>query len=691
MLYAPSNVYPSSLSGIGGGVIDVKDGLAAQWQVNGNSPLAAYQLSIFRNDSASTQLYTTGKVTLDKPFYGTDSTGTAVPFSATHIPAETLTSAGMVNGYADGYKMVIRQWWGDTDAESVTQTSASAFITRDKPTLALNAITTPYAGRVLTSTADYTQLQGDALNWVRWRIALSGSEDAPLLDTGDIYGTAELKCVYENLFAGNVYARRCDVQTSSGQTATTGWQTFRVAYDVLPPNGIVETECLRDERCIGVSWPTARTTTGDGSGDWHVSDDLLTLGSGAQVAWETENNAPIAYAPPYTILWKGYLDTGRGGKQLAVQTSGGILSFHADGTRLRLLLDETEISAQTVPEPVNGWWTVLVTDTAMHLQKLTEQGGLHPSPTLYPAPTLFPTQDTYLTASSWTAAVAAGYTQAEISAVTLFGPQKCDYMQIVGRALTASEIGEIMAATDYAPAWGSDVDFLANFADGLNAGNLNTTMYSLYRQDMSTGEVLKLADMDINTVAVKDFGARNQTPYRYILYYGGTETYTMAPITSETVAQCYWDWEILVCEEAADGTFRVKTVFAFGANVESGAVSNNASPGIQKNFTPYPLYQHDTANYRTGQLKALLGSVGENGYSDTVEAARELMELSASAEPKFLKDRKGNMIRIEIGGAITAEVEDAARVQPTTVTVPWVETGDAEQAVLLQLGETFNA
>lgn len=103
------------------------------WQVNGNSAMTAFEIVFYQNNTGSSQLYTTGKVTEGCPFYGTNYAGKVIPFSYT-IPTASLTGAGMANG--NTYKLIITQYWSDQD--SVTQVSAAAFVTRAAPTLVID-------------------------------------------------------------------------------------------------------------------------------------------------------------------------------------------------------------------------------------------------------------------------------------------------------------------------------------------------------------------------------------------------------------------------------------------------------------------------------------------------------------------------------------------------------------------------
>ena len=138
-LQMATNISPSTFAGVGGGVFDAEKGLQVSWQVNGNSPMTAYQIVLQKYDNNSTNLYTTGRISLASPFYGVLADGTVQYFEAETITAETLASAGVTNG--NSYKMVITQWWGSTDAESITQSSAAVIEAWSEPTITINGVT----------------------------------------------------------------------------------------------------------------------------------------------------------------------------------------------------------------------------------------------------------------------------------------------------------------------------------------------------------------------------------------------------------------------------------------------------------------------------------------------------------------------------------------------------------------------
>lgn len=327
MLYQPTNIYPSMTGSLGNGVVDAARELRVTWQVNGNSAMVAYQIAIYRNNADSTQLYSTGKQTQGCPFYGVDAAGNVQFFSHT-ITAAALSGAGIANG--GEYKLVIRQWWGSSDAQSVTQTSASAFITRNAPGLTIGAISDPLAVREYTFTALYTQAQGDSLNWVRWQFALvdTAGDYETLRDTGKIYGTGELKFTYDGMFSGSRYAVRCSVQTQSGVEADTGWQAFGVSYTTEPIPGAL-TACATRQG-VRLTFPAVKSLPAEITGAYEVDDSYLKLPAGSKAVWDTEDGEAMALSGNCDIVWRGKADA-----------EGAVLKVAGDGLTAQFTMGKT--------------------------------------------------------------------------------------------------------------------------------------------------------------------------------------------------------------------------------------------------------------------------------------------------------------------------------------------------------------
>lgn len=228
MLFQPSNISPSTLSGIGAGTVDVTQGLTVSWQVNGDTPMTDYQITIYQNDTASTQKYTTGKISLSTPFQTHDKNGNPQFFS-TQISAANLSAAGIVNGYANGYKILIKQWWGSGANDYVTQTSAAVFNTLANPTLTINTISGTNISE--TITANYSQAQGDPISTVEWIFTVAGNESSPIKQTGTVT-TQILEFDVDGLMDGVTYSIECNVVTAGGVYISTGFIQFTVSYSI---------------------------------------------------------------------------------------------------------------------------------------------------------------------------------------------------------------------------------------------------------------------------------------------------------------------------------------------------------------------------------------------------------------------------------------------------------------------------
>lgn len=258
-LAQPSNITPDVVNGTG--CIDATEGLTVSWKVNGNAAMIAYKITIYQNNSASTQLYTTGKVNLSGGVWGHDYEGNVQFFTANKISASALSGAGITNGAE--YKLLITQWW--SESQSVEQTTASVFVTRSAP-----AVVVSHVGNVETTEffeASYTQAQGSPLSWVRWQIYAGDTSGTPVYDSGIISGTGELRTNYSGMTPDETYLVVCSIETNDGVRAQGSLEFTMPLDDRRVFSGSVtacltrigpETEGAGVERPIAVlvSWPS---------------------------------------------------------------------------------------------------------------------------------------------------------------------------------------------------------------------------------------------------------------------------------------------------------------------------------------------------------------------------------------------------------------------------------------------------
>lgn len=684
MLFQPTNIFPSSRGGLGNGTIDATQDLVVSWQVNGNSPMVAFQIVIYQNDTASTQVYSTGKLTDGTPFYGTNYAGN-VQFFSYSIPASALSSAGITNG--NEYKLVITQWWGSTDEQSVTQTSAAAFITRSTPVLTLDNVPDTMAARDYTFTANYEQAQGDTLNWIRWQIAFADDTANPFYDTQNIYGTAQLQTYYDGFFRGNEYAVRVRIQTENGIEADTGWVSFAVDFNSNPLSGIVNAYKVKGGRsAVLVEWPAISYIPGAADGGYTIADGSLLLPSGSTVTWDSVNNEPMDFQSPWSLVMSGKLDNSTATPLTVTTTNGTIaVSYDYDEKAFSISVDGADVITETSFVP-DREFIVIVTPTAVYLRYLMFGGGLYPSEVLYPSSTLFPARDVEPRAIRVSAALPGE--QGAITSIEIAGPTTFNYITVLDGALSQQAMDAAYIDGTYTPTYGENTLLQADFTDELQGGNLGQTEDALvglaiYRQQNGNRVLQHLIDLPLATSSILDYGvASQQGPYMYYLFPVGATTYISNPISSNKINPCFWNWTILECSQRDDGSYEVDAEYTFANNVSSGSVSNNNSPNILRNFTPYPTVQMDNANYMSGTLQSLIGVIdytgGQNEYSDSIPLRNAIFALSVSQKTLFLKNRKGDFMEIKVSGSISMETWDESRQQAQTMSLPWVEIGNAE-------------
>lgn len=694
MLFQPTNVFPSLSGGLGNGVIDADTELTVSWQVNGNTQLTAFQIVIYKNDTASTKVYDTGKLTEGCPFHGISSTGEIQFFSYT-ITATALALAGITNG--NEYKLVITQYSGST---SVVQSAASAFKTRATPTISLALFPTELPYSKYTFTAEYPD-DADPLNWARWRIAEwsigSDEPDNVIHDSGNIFSATDLQCTYDGFLSGTRYAVRCDVQTTYGIEVSTGWVEFKSVYDLAYYSGVLEAKKVCRSSGILVSWAGLVHIPGVPTSDasYSVQDGNLNLDSGS-ISWDTVNNDDMSFAPNWSFFFRGKIKvTSSTKRKIEIKTDDGTYyvrtsAMKSDGSgTMAVHVTENNITV-SMPEG-----TVIhqlaITPKFIAIQAQYVSGGLFPQTDLYPSTTLYPKAATY---SEETTFNSVDYTQSAINEIKLSAPIIADYIWVTQQSASQSLVREIFADESFSPVYGEDKTlFAATFDNDLSAGNVHGIKNALeeakiYRMKSGESKIEHLVDLPITTVYFADYSVASQSTYQYFLYPASGDKIELSPIVSDAVTVCFWDWTLLECELDESGHYRVLSEYLFGKNLTSGTISNNNSPNTLTNFTQYPLVQLSNSNYKSGTLSSLIGVIDSSGeYSDTLTLRDAIYSLSTTQNTLFLKSRKGDVMHVAISGAISMSTMDDTAAQAQTVSLSWTEIGSVDGLSILSLQE----
>lgn len=681
-LYQPTNVIPSTLSGVGAGAVDATKPLTVSWQVNGSSALTAYQIQIYESTTTSQSVYDSGKVNVSPPFFGTTNTGETQFYEVT-IPANSLTR--LRNGFESGYKMFITQWW---DGGSIPQLSPAFFWTRATPTLSLASFPNPLTIRMAEFTANYSQAQGDTLDWFRWMLATKGNEDEPIENSGEIYGTEDIRVNYDGLFVGTTYVVRCIIQTAYGMQADTGWQEFTVQYDVSPFDGYVEA-CPGILDGVLVRWSRVSYIPGDADGSYTIGDGILNLPAGSTITWDEKNGAPIDFSAPWSIAWSSYYPTE--GTDPALTLNGGEISVLVMPDYVRIMAGQTLVGeVENTGLYANVPLRIVITPREVHIYSVAYAGGLFPAANLYPSDTLYPDDADTI----WTVRKSPlTWVQPDISSITLHGKQRCEWLTVIDGEVSGDKLHSLLTDLQYEPAWDLDTLFLAKFDDdtGLNAGNITPPSgedivgVALYRQAMGDARLSLVANVEIGTNQIIDMGYRNQVNYTYYVFVLGETTYVSAALPSNVVFPMHWNWTVMDCTQDKNGVYHLKAAHIFRNSVSTDAITNNNTPNLLQNFTPYPTRQPSSYNYLSSTLTGYIGTVDmvNNRYIDTLDHAMALWNLSVSTAPKFLRDRKGNFWRIETQAAVTMQTGDTQVPQPYFGSIPWMEIGDTTGASVI--------
>lgn len=683
MLNQPTNVIPSMLSGVGDGVIDATQPLTVSWNVSGDTPMVAYRIVIQQNDTASTQKYTTGKVTLASPFYGHDKNGVQQTFSANAITAAQLSSAGIVNGYANGYKILITQWWGSTDASSITQTSPSLFITRATPSLSIGSIANPYTERMISVTGTFFQAQGDAISLVRWIFADADHLDDPIIDTGEI-DTSILQFDYDGLLTDTTYAIRLIVQTSSGVTVDTGYKQFYVSYAVSSDIGVVKACKPVGQPYVELTWSSRSTIEATTHGSVSVVDGVLQIGSGGSLMYDD-----LPFNAPWSFAWRG---------QIGYQASANVLMFGNETDSFVLEVSSTGVNFSKngnliFNESLTIWdvdtIVVVVTPDHYYVKQVTFGGGTIPATDLYPSTTLYPSDVTQVV-NNYDGDIS--YTQSSIEMVYMQGQQQCEYLWIENGTFSDLSVEQMIGSVYFEPVYDSSTYLLATFANNntnavITGGSGNMLGTSIYRKAESENILRHVVDIEEGYAIARDYGTKSNMGYQYYIFELGETTYT-STYGSASITPRFGQWCLMECiYNEDDGAYHVQAEYPFACNVNHGSISNNNSPNKLLNFTKYATRQGVTTNYKSGTLSALIGTVDQlsSSYTDSWELAEEIIALSTNNNPKFLRDMKGAIWQVETDAAITTSIDGNSQFLPIKISIPWMEVGDASEVSIVAL------
>lgn len=710
MLFQPTYIKPSAQWGIGNGTVDATEDLVIKWQVNGNSAMTAYKITIYDNDAVSTQKYTTGKITTNCPFYPVKYNGETELFSHTIIES-ILSDSNITNG--NEYKFVIEQWWSADD--SVVQSSASVFYTRANPTVTMASIPSPVTTRAYSFTATYAQAQGDALNWARWEIA--DAEGDMLYDSQNLFGVSQLQCDFDGFFTGNSYKVRCTIQTEKGIEASTGWIDFTVNYQTSEWESAIDATCIKGKSCVELSWGSATYIPATITGTAAIDTDHLNITAGSHLIWDEVNGEPMEFGTPWSFAIAGKAGalpveapngywhdlasiTMKNGKRIHIEYRyGELISVNLNHEYIWLFNYPTDVIMEN--------YVFVLTPSTAYISFTGKRFGLTPSEYTTISNTLYPNDFYPVSVRNFQIQTKpSAYVQSPVTEIWVANYSTCttdaevSYVWLREGSFTEEEISAMLSAPldsyTYKPSATPNTYMLAQLTPetGTGAGTISTggalSGFDLYRRNSGESKLKLIASISANAKSVRDYGiASQQGGYIYYLFPKSASSYSSPPLISAEVNPMFWMWTLLACEENERGEYIVRDEYNFTSNISTSAVSNNNEPNVLKNFTRYPSVQLAPHNFQSGTLTSLVGGIhydetsGMVRYTDSLELRNSICELSTNKGTIFLKNRKGDVLEVRISDAIEMATNDNSREQILTMTLPWVEVADAREKTII--------
>lgn len=648
MLHQPTNITPSSLANIGNTAVSANDALTVTWQLNGDTPLVAYKIDFYLNNSTSQSLFSTGKVTVSPSVAPKDKYGDPVFFSVT--PGYPWSHIGVANG--NTYKYKITQYWGSGTNDYTEQYSDTVFSVVAEPDLSIVLNYPPEAGNVFPSphismTANVQLGSGDAVRAVRWVV----SHGAIIDDTGYIE-TPVLDYEYDGITpdSHSSYTVACYIQTQLGMTAQAE-RTFDCFYETTASpdftakcncDGSVTLNCPIDgiKSIPGTATPASGATFSGGN---------LVLAAGARAQWTT-----FGVSAPYYIGYKGIWGSTAVEIFRLSNLAGNTLSVTAGGGRVTLYLNGSQL-------------TYLITGPL----KVGEAFCVQISPTKFS----FVGQDDATMSISLP----------DFDFVTVGAASNTSALTAIYMYITKTIPTDAAMDNEITPVFDSNTVMLTQFDNGtLEAGNADDYKVRFYRDDKA------LATVSASNPTLTDYGAIPGEKYYYMAFKIVTGEFSGNGIVPASGAVGVNPEAYQLIEAAEDETeydrYNVVSVWSFRSNAEDMSIGNGNEPTLLANFTKYPLRQGSSQAPRSGTLSALLSNPIGGVYKDTYAQLQALYALSQTDNALFLKHPKGFMYRVHISSPITGTVNLASNPMPTTVSVPWIEIGDTEGVSLVKEG-----
>ena len=689
MIFQPTYVFPSS-DVDGGDVIDAASENIFSAKINSLTPIAAYQIVIYKNDEDSTQSYDSGVITASTslteiPFYPYIYDGTEV-FLKHSVPANSIT-----NGQE--YKWVLNLWSeyaSSSPTDNLVSSLEHVFSAKALPTVAITSFTSPISSISYEWSATYS---GDSIMWFRWILQSNGTT---IDDTGELYITSELKYSYNALTNGQGYTIQCIVRGQDGRTVESVPKSFTVEYDTIDTTAKASVY-MRSDGGVMVDWGSIKDIVGSST----VTPVYI-------------NNYPS--------------------EGMVSLDNTGTVTFTGNGS-FEVSADEVAKHVVSVFPRANGTiYQYEDTDKIVKIYVSEYKSALEPSDSLEPSEALVPssgfcvlTADYITLSGTWRCSVDIEYLGL-MNIVAFMDSQSSwnlkvnldadgtsiRYEDVASEPLysgdsvgTSSKIilggnaiysyvwttdDDDISITDVfnqEPSWTFGTTFLALFDNSLVAGNSlwgtgdSTLRWGVWRTDLHTGITKVVATLDGNVKNVIDYSACGESKYIYTVM-AVSEEDVSTPLLSNEIETEICKFILMVCNSTSlKNQYTVDTIVDFEYDIGDVSYSNNTTVNKMTGYGKYFRVQHSLLNAISVTLSSYLGVVGSDGeYRDDLDMYEVVMALSTDDRPKYLKDMRGHIWKVQVSSPISMTQRNVESL-PYKKQLEVVQVGDATRDCII--------
>lgn len=690
-LFQPTNITPDLISGVQNGIVFVPPNpstatVTISWTVNGNVPLVAYQIDFYKNTPGSEHAEGTGKIMLDTPFSAIDADGNQQRFSCEVAWSKVYLGSAFSPRYEK--KMKITQWWGPTDDQSVVQRSLSIYRIQQHSSISVSGPTG--SGGIYTFTGTFTPpdyaLNGEiSLEWTRWQLIYDptgyGIGAKVLQDTGKVWGASSYTWTPALIPPGSGYKVTFSALSSTGEELSASTALFSSMEDTVLFAGYLEAECNNASQSVVVRLSGNGTTSqgrvynkntgAEGVFSDFCSSNGLALDANTNAVWEV----PLEGLSKWAFLWHGVITSLSGQPFFRLTQSDGTQIYFGHYTNDASVSSNPATSWSSLIASVGDeWWITFSYGTTEQTKnnlywkyKRIVQGNTVTNSYLVSGFTMKPIVRVELLAGQTTKSWTVQWGDNGLEPLDGETPkQDCAYLQFY-------------PTSDFGYNGGANLP-LAMFSEGGNG----TIMRSEY--DLFSLQVCPFSSSELRYgINVYDYSAANGGEYEYLAVIPETASGPPVALISNTVKPCFWNWALFEAEDEVDqnyGQYYVIRTYFFACNLSGGDNGNGAAPNVAPTFTAYPSVMRDTQNRHSGTLSALVGGITAPGvYTDTNTLRDQIRALSTSKNTLFLRNRRGDFMRVAISGEIINATADNSVKQELSVRIPWVEIGPAERIV----------